>query len=771
VKTPAQKKAEAKKAAMRAQFEAAGGKMPDEDGEAPKRRGFEKKKKRGAGPSRLQKKEEEEKKAREAAVAALKAKKEEEEAAKKAAEEAEAKAQEEDDDAAWDDSDNVDWEEVDVFIPKVAKLNDDSETDEEEEDEKRKVEEQRHKAQLAKKEAAKKAAAKDAAKDAARAERAERKGEDGSEDDGSEEETESETESESESDDGEKESLAHLSRAERDTYEKRKFQEHLLQAKEAREARHVDAMQNRSEEDLRCPILCVLGHVDTGKTKLLDKIRQSNVQDGEAGGITQQIGATYFPKSLLEDKTERLNKDFNLEYRIPGLLVIDTPGHESFTNLRSRGSSLCDIAILVVDMMHGLEPQTIESLEMLRARRTPFVVALNKVDRLYGWKACPNMPIREALSKQTPDVIEEYERRADEAVLAFAEQGLNASLYYNNEDFRKNLSLIPTSAHSGEGVADMLLLVIQLTQEMLGKKLRYCHSLQCSLLEVKVIEGLGTTIDVVLVNGLMKEGDTIVVCGMQGPIVTTIRGLLTPPPAAEMRVKCEYVHHKEIKAAMGIKVIAQNLEQAVPGTAVFVLSEEDDLEELKVAAMEDYEKIMGSVNTSGRGVSVQASTLGALEALLEFLKTSKIPVSSIGIGPIHKKDIIRTSVMLEHQPEYATMLAFDVKVEKDAKLHAEKMGVRIFTADIIYHLFDAFTRYMEEFNAKKKADAVGVAVFPCIVSIVKGCVFHAKNPIIIGCEIQEGVLRKGTPLCIPALENLEVSGAKRSKGRGGASGG
>ena len=272
-------------------------------------------------------------------------------------------------------------------------------------------------------------------------------------------------------------------------------------------------------------------------TKLLDKVRQTNVQEGEAGGITQQIGATYFPMDAIVQKTACLNKDGKFEYKLPGLLIIDTPGHESFTNLRSRGSSLCNIAILVVDIMHGLEPQTLESLRLLRDRKTPFIVALNKIDRIYDWKPIPNGDFLHSLSTQSRMAQREFEDRLQQTIVAFAEQGLNSVPYYDNKNFAKNVSLVPTSAISGEGIPDLLQLLVTLTQTRMSDTLMYLSELECTVLEVKVIEGLGTTIDVILSNGVLNEGDRIVLCGLNGPIATSIRAILSPQPLRELRIK------------------------------------------------------------------------------------------------------------------------------------------------------------------------------------------------------------------------------------------
>ncbi|KAJ9666873.1 eukaryotic translation initiation factor 5B [Coniosporium apollinis] len=557
-------------------------------------------------------------------------------------------------------------------------------------------------------------------------------------------ESDSESESEEESED------------EDTTAAKRVAAQKKAEAAERRKKQHEEALAARSKEHLRSPICCILGHVDTGKTKLLDKIRQTNVQEGEAGGITQQIGATYFPVEALQKKTAVVNKDGKFEFKVPGLLVIDTPGHESFSNLRSRGSSLCNIAILVVDIMHGLEPQTLESMKLLRDRKTPFIVALNKIDRLYGWSKIENNGFQDSLSLQKKSVQAEFRDRLEKTKVAFAEQGFNAELYYENKSMARNVSLVPTSAHTGEGVPDMLKLLVQLTQERMTNALMYLSEVECTVLEVKVIEGLGTTIDVILSNGVLREGDRIVVCGTGGAIATNIRALLTPAEMKELRIKSAYVHNKEVKAAMGIKIAADNLETAIAGSRLLVCGPDDDEEDLKDEVMADLEHLLSRISKTGRGVSVQASTLGSLEALLEFLKQSKIPVANVSIGPVYKRDVMQAGIMLEKSPEYAVMLCFDVKVDKDAEAYANDIGVKIFKADIIYHLFDKFTAHMKQLAEQKKEESKMDAVFPCVLKPV--AVFNKKDPIVLGVDVVEGNLRLLTP--IAAVKTNTVTGVK-----------
>ena len=539
----------------------------------------------------------------------------------------------------------------------------------------------------------------------------------------------------------EKEERAEAARLQEAEDQAKRAEDERIAAEEARKAEHV----LEKVSSLRSPICCVLGHVDTGKTSLLDRIRSTNVQGGEAGGITQQIGATFFPREALVSATEELNKKYQHELNVPGLLVIDTPGHESFTNLRSRGSSLCDIAILVVDIMHGLEPQTKESLRLLRDRKCPFIVALNKVDRLYEWVPHENMDIEQSLALQKEYVRTEFETRTANILTEFAEQGFNAQIYFRNKDIKRYVSIVPTSAKTGEGICDLLLLKIQLVQQFMEGKVTYKDDLQCTVLEVKPIQGIGFTIDVVLINGILHEGDNIVVCGANGPIYTQIRALLTPQPMKELRVRGDYVHHKEIRAAMGIKIAANDLEHAVPGTQLKVIHDGDDRDKLASEIMKDQNKLLSDVDKSGVGVSVQSSTLGSLEALLQFLKDMKIPVSSINIGPIHKRHLQHVVAMKRKNARFAVMLAFDVDVTPEAQEIAEKNDIDIFSAKIIYHLFDMFTRYHNEYDARMKEKARVKAVFPVRLKILQA--IRNTDPIVLGVNIVRGSLHVNTPLC------------------------
>ncbi|EFA79965.1 eukaryotic translation initiation factor 5B [Heterostelium album PN500] len=502
-----------------------------------------------------------------------------------------------------------------------------------------------------------------------------------------------------------------------------------------------------AEKELRSPILCILGHVDTGKTSLLDKIRSTNVQGGEARGITQQIGASFVPVETIKEQTKGINEKLKVNFRLPGLLLIDTPGHESFNNLRSRGSGLCDLAILVIDIVHGIEKQTVESINLLRMRKTPFVVALNKVDRVYEWQKYVNLSMNEELKLQNRHTAQDFESRTNKIIAQLAEHELNAALYWRNSDYKKVVSLVPTSAVTGEGLGDLMLVVVQLMQKIMSEKVTYRNTLECTILEVKAIEGLGTTVDAVLVNGVLNEGDKIVVSGFGGPIVTTIRSLLTPPPLRETRVKTALIPNKSIRASMGVKIVAPGLEKAVAGTSLYVVGEDDDLEELKREAQKDVDSVLATDDTEEIGVTIQASTLGSLEAFSTFLKGEKIPVAFKAIGPVHKKHVMNAAIMANKDPKYAILLAFGVKVEESAMQTANELKITIMSEETIYLFVDRLKTYFGAIKEKLREQTANVCVWPCLLDVIK--VFRQKDPILVGVRIKEGTLRIGTPLVLP----------------------
>uniref|UniRef100_A0AAY5KYA0 Eukaryotic translation initiation factor 5B n=1 Tax=Esox lucius TaxID=8010 RepID=A0AAY5KYA0_ESOLU len=598
--------------------------------------------------------------------------------------------------------------------------------------------------------------------------------EDDEEDDEDEEDEEDEEEGvneESEEEEEKDESQAHTQQASKrrggkdssesssdsDSDDDRTKEERIYdKAKRRIEKRRAENMKNINLEQLRSPVVCVLGHVDTGKTKILDKLRHTHVQDGEAGGITQQIGATNVPLEAIIEQTKMV-KNFNSEsIKIPGMLIIDTPGHESFSNLRNRGSSLCDIAILVVDIMHGLEPQTLESINLLKEKKCPFIVALNKIDRLYDWKKSPDTDVVATLKKQKKNTKDEFDERAKAVIVEFAQQGLNAALFHENKDPRTFVSLVPTSAHSGDGMGNLIALLVELTQTMLARRLAHCDELRAQVMEVKALPGMGTTIDVILINGVLREGMTIIVPGVEGPIVTQIRGLLLPPPMKELRVKNPYEKHKEVTTAQGVKILGKDLEKTLAGLPLLVAHKEDEVPVLRDELIRELKQTLNSIKLEEKGVYVQASTLGSLEALLEFLRVSKVPYAGINIGPVHKKDVMKASTMLEHDPQYATILAFDVKVERDSQEMADSLGVRVFSAEIIYHLFDAFTKYREDYKKAKQEEFKHVAVFPAKLKILPQFIFNSRDPIVMGVSVEAGVLRQGTPLCVPTKGFVDI---------------
>ncbi|NPA74838.1 MAG: translation initiation factor IF-2 [Euryarchaeota archaeon] len=485
---------------------------------------------------------------------------------------------------------------------------------------------------------------------------------------------------------------------------------------------------------IRQPIVSVLGHVDHGKTTFLDKIRGTSIVKREAGAITQHIGATEVPIESIYRICGPLMK--GKKFRVPGLLFIDTPGHEAFTTLRARGGALADIAVLVIDINEGIMPQTIESINILRRYKTPFVIAANKIDLIYGWKDAEDMPFILAIQKQKERVQQALDEKIYAIVEKLYEHGFSADRYDRITDFTQNIAILPVSAKKGIGIADALLILVGLAQRFLEESLRTEDGPgEGTVLEVKEERGLGKTIDVILYSGTMRKGDTIVVGSSCEPIVTKIKAILKPKPLDEMRdPRDRFMSVDEVHAAAGIKIAAPNLENALAGAPVIVAND-NILEVVKRVRQETGIHI----ETQEEGVVIKADALGSLEALAYELKQEGIPIKKADIGDISKRDIIEAQTITN--PLYRVILGFNVRVLPEAEREAGK--VDMFINNVVYKIIEDYKEWLKKKKMEMEKEKRMELTFPGKFKILPEYIFRLSKPAIVGVRVLGGRIRVG----------------------------
>ncbi|MEM3832569.1 MAG: translation initiation factor IF-2 [Thermoprotei archaeon] len=497
---------------------------------------------------------------------------------------------------------------------------------------------------------------------------------------------------------------------------------------------------------LRQPILVVLGHVDVGKTLLLDKIRGTAVQMREAGGITQHIGASFLPKSTIEKICESLKTRFNINIRVPGILVIDTPGHEAFSNLRVRGGSVADMAILVIDALKGIEKQTLESLEILKARNTMFVIAFNKIDRIPGWKPMNTFSFLESISRQENTVYENLENRIYTLMGELSKLGILADRFDRVKNFAKTVAIIPTSAVTGEGIAELLAAVSGMAQAYISLRLSYTEGpARGVVLEVKEEVGLGPTLDVIIFDGILRRGDLIVVGSLEKPIISHVRAILMPKPLDEMMSpEDKFKNVNEVIAAAGVKVVAPDIESAVAGAPFIVVDKPENIEKISNDVMNEIRSIR--ISTDRIGVIIKADALGTLEAFTSYVKSMNIPVRLADVGPVSRRDIIEAFISKEHNRYYGCVFAFNAKVLPDAKDEASSKGIPIFYNNIIYRIVEEYREWVEKLKLEERQKELSTLILPGAIKVLPGYVFRKNDPAIFGVEILSGRIRSGYPL-------------------------
>ena len=499
-------------------------------------------------------------------------------------------------------------------------------------------------------------------------------------------------------------------------------------------------IDEKSGKRIRSPIGVILGHVDSGKTSLLDKVRGTAVQAREAAGITQHVGASFFPSETILNVCGPLMKATKAQLNIPGILIVDTPGHAAFMNLRKRGASVADIAILVVDVTRGFQAQTYESLDILRARKTPFIIAANKIDRISAWKSVPNATFHETYSKQIKKATEDMDNRIYEIMGELSELRMEGERYDKVKDFRKTIAIVPTSAQTGEGIPDLFLVLSGLTQQFMMDKLEYSEGPGIgTVLEVKEEAGLGTTVDVILYEGIIRKNDKIVVGGREEPALLKIRALLEPKELDEMRdPRDKFKGVDTVYASAGVKISAPGLEEALAGAPLRVApaGKEDEIYQAVESELESFR-----IETDTNGIILKVDTLGSLEAIVDMIKEKNIPIQKADVGEVNKKDVIDAAIVAEKTPEYAAILCFNVDVHTDAQEEIEVNDIKVFRNNVIYNLIDEFERWMIDTKEAIKVDSLKDLRMPAKIQLLPNHTFRSSKPAIIGVEVLGGKIQ------------------------------
>ena len=488
----------------------------------------------------------------------------------------------------------------------------------------------------------------------------------------------------------------------------------------------------------RQPIVSVLGHVDHGKTSLLDYIRGTAVVSRESGAITQHIGATEVPIDAIYNACGALltGKKFTL----PGLLFIDTPGHHAFTTLRSRGGSLADIAVLIVDITEGFRPQTHESVNILKQYKTPFIIAANKIDKISGWQNYKgNAKVR--INSQRVPIKTLFEEKLYDLIGVIFDKGFKSDIYFNVKDFKKSLPIVPISAKTGEGIPELLMILVGLAQRFLEEQLTTeTGAGKGTVLEVKEDVGLGTTVDTIIYSGTIRKDDTLIFGTQDEPLVTKIKALLKPKPLDEIRDPRErFDSINEVHAACGIKISAANLGNVVPGAPLRVTC--GDSNEI-IKEIREQSKV--NIELDKDGIFIKADTIGSLEALVKESRDKGIDIRKVEIGNVSRRDIIDTQALVN--PLEKVIFSFNVKILPEAKEALIDSDVTLFDEDVIYTIMEKYDIWLEKKKSEIERERRQDYIHPGMVKFLPEYVFRVSHPAVIGVRVLAGRIKDGIRL-------------------------
>jgi translation initiation factor 5B len=533
------------------------------------------------------------------------------------------------------------------------------------------------------------------------------------------------------------------------------------------------------DNTLKAPICCIVGHVDAGKTSLLDRLRNTNIQEKEVGGITQQIGSTFFPIETIKNSCSSIKGKFEVICNIPGILMIDTPGHSEFQSLRDVGTSICDLGILIIDIEESIQEQTKEAIKLLKEKKIPFVVAVTKLDKINGWKTTKSSNLREALKEQSKDMSMMLMAKLEDIKYDLSKEDINAEFYFKNSNPKQIYSIVPVSSKTGEGIADLLALLVYTAQNWMLKKILYQDTVSCTIMESKYDKHNGYTIDVILNNGTINIGDKFVVSTITGPNICTVRNLLIPSALTQLGKKTNWDYKDSVRASIGCKIIGSNLDGAYPGTHLFPIKTSSASAEVDAInnANKEITNVWKSYNFISPGVFIGTQTFGELDAGYSIFQKAGISVAGAYIGEPSNKfiDLILMKTEADTLPENRIYLYFGAFNNTDVFEYAKKNNITLLSSEVIYKLVELY-KIEKEKMIKARQNTNNNAIFPVEMSILKQYIFMkgGSDHLMFGVKIKKGTLYKNTPICIPEKNvhlgkvlNIQFEHKEKEKGEEG----
>tara|TARA_Y100000310_G_scaffold345052_1_gene461415 strand:+ start:6415 stop:8136 length:1722 start_codon:yes stop_codon:yes gene_type:complete len=489
---------------------------------------------------------------------------------------------------------------------------------------------------------------------------------------------------------------------------------------------------------IRQPIVVIAGHIDHGKSSILERIKGISITKGESGGITQSIKSYNVPINSIERCCGNLLKNLNQKITIPGLLFLDSPGHAAFNNMRKRGGNLADIAILTIDVNEGIMDQTLECIDILKQYQTPFIIALNKIDLISGWRSNKNKNLLQNIQEQSENVRQELDKKLYEILGTLSEKGIDSERYDRVTDYAKQVAMIPVSAKTEEGIPELLMVLTGLAQKYLEDSLNISEEGEgkATILEIQEDQGVGTTLDIILYDGQIKKGDQILIGTLNEPIVTKVKGLF------EVEGK-KLKNIEKVHAAQGIRLSAPDIKNAIGGMPLIVANSK--LLEKKKELQIEVESVI--IDTENEGIVAKADTLGSLEALTALLKKEGITIKKASIGNITKKDLAEASA--ENNQIFKTILGFNVKSTE------EDSNVKVILNGVVYKIIEDYQKWKGEITKKEEEKQLEELTRPVKIKILKGCIFRQSGPCVVGVTVEAGTLKTNTRM-------INANGSKAS---------